>query len=147
MTENTETRPLNAKRLAFCREYIKDSNGTQAAIRAGYSEKTANEQAAQLLAILSVQQHIGQLLAELGAKVGWNAERSLMELLATRQRAAILNQPSAEVSALVAANRLFALDKDNNAGGGDKPNELTPDELEVLRADAKRLTALKLRTG
>jgi phage terminase small subunit len=32
---------LNAKQEAFVREYLIDSNGTQAAIRAGYSAKTA----------------------------------------------------------------------------------------------------------
>lgn len=36
-------------------EYLVDLNATQAAIRAGYSARTANEQAAQLLAKLSVQ--------------------------------------------------------------------------------------------
>ncbi|MBT4588328.1 MAG: terminase small subunit, partial [Rhodospirillaceae bacterium] len=35
---------LNAKQQAFIEEYIVDFNGTQAAIRAGYSEHTANEQ-------------------------------------------------------------------------------------------------------
>ena len=32
---------LTAKQEAFCREYLIDLNGTQAAIRAGYSEKSA----------------------------------------------------------------------------------------------------------
>ncbi len=35
-------------------EYVLDLNATQAATRAGYSEKTANEQGSQLLAKLSV---------------------------------------------------------------------------------------------
>ena len=34
---------LTAKQQRFCEEYIIDLNGTQAAIRAGYSEKTAAE--------------------------------------------------------------------------------------------------------
>ncbi|WP_193065956.1 terminase small subunit, partial [Hafnia alvei] len=33
---------LNDKQEMFCREYLIDLNATQAAIRAGYSEKTAN---------------------------------------------------------------------------------------------------------
>ena len=49
---------LTAKQLVFVREYQIDLNGTQAAIRAGYSPKTANEQAAQLLAKLSVREAI-----------------------------------------------------------------------------------------
>lgn len=46
--------PLTPKQQRFVEEYLKDLNGTQAAIRAGYSRKTANEQAARLLAKASV---------------------------------------------------------------------------------------------
>ena len=49
---------LTAKQKRFCDEYLIDLNATQAAIRAGYSEKTANEQGARLLAKVSVQQYI-----------------------------------------------------------------------------------------
>lgn len=45
---------LTAKQQRFVEEYLVDLNGTQAAIRAGYSPKTANEQAARLLAHVSV---------------------------------------------------------------------------------------------
>jgi phage terminase small subunit len=40
---------LAGKQLQFVKEYVKDRNGTQAAIRAGYSEKTAYSIAANLL--------------------------------------------------------------------------------------------------
>lgn len=50
--------PLSAKRQRFVDEYLIDLNGTQAAIRAGYSAKTANEQAARLLANVSVKQAV-----------------------------------------------------------------------------------------
>lgn len=45
---------LSDKRRKFVDEYIKDCNGTQAAIRAGYSKKTANEQASRLLANVTI---------------------------------------------------------------------------------------------
>jgi len=51
----------NKKRERFCQEYVIDHNGRQAAIRAGYSEKTANEQAAQLLAILNIKARVEEL--------------------------------------------------------------------------------------
>ena len=35
---------LNPKQKLFCEEYIVDLNATQASIRAGYSENTANDQ-------------------------------------------------------------------------------------------------------
>ena len=41
---------ITAKQARFCREYIKDNNGTQAAIRAGYSKNGARVRAARLLA-------------------------------------------------------------------------------------------------
>ena len=37
-------RKLTAKQLRFMLEYLVDMNATQAAIRAGYSQKTAKEQ-------------------------------------------------------------------------------------------------------
>ena len=53
---------LNAKQQAFIEEYIVDFNGTQAAIRAGYSEHTANEQSSQLLAKLNIQEALAEAL-------------------------------------------------------------------------------------
>lgn len=40
---------LKKKQIRFCEEYIKDYNGTQAAIRAGYKESNAAAQASRLL--------------------------------------------------------------------------------------------------
>lgn len=40
---------LNPKQQRFVDEYLKDLNGTQAAIRAGYSARTAQEQSSRLL--------------------------------------------------------------------------------------------------
>ena len=65
---------LPPKRERFCQEYIKDLNGTQAAIRAGYSKRTANEQAAQLLAIISVKSRVEELKAARGKKTGVTQE-------------------------------------------------------------------------
>lgn len=46
---------LTDKQQRFVDEYMVDMNATQAAIRAGYSAHTANEQGSQLLAKLSIQ--------------------------------------------------------------------------------------------
>ena len=51
---------LTPKQQRFVDEYLVDSNGTRAAIRAGYSPRTANEQASQLLAKLSVASAVRQ---------------------------------------------------------------------------------------
>ncbi|WP_392565818.1 terminase small subunit [Utexia brackfieldae] len=52
---------LTDKQELFCREYLIDLNATQAAIRAGYSEKTAEQMGYQLLQKTSVQAHIQSL--------------------------------------------------------------------------------------
>ena len=49
------------KRQAFVREYIIDHNGTQAAIRAGYSEKTAKQQASRLLSNVYIAKCISKI--------------------------------------------------------------------------------------
>lgn len=55
---------LSPKRRAFCREYVLDSNGTAAAIRAGFSERSAKAQASQLLAMPCVKEEIARLQAD-----------------------------------------------------------------------------------
>jgi phage terminase small subunit len=59
---------LTPKIKRFCEEYIKDFNGLQAAIRAGYSKKTAKEQASQLLTKLNVQDYLSILKKGLSDK-------------------------------------------------------------------------------
>jgi phage terminase small subunit len=49
---------LSAKVKLFCNEYLIDMNGKQAAIRSGYSEKTAEVQASRLLSNVKVQDYI-----------------------------------------------------------------------------------------
>ncbi len=51
---------LTDRQQQFCDEYMIDLNATQAAIRAGYSAKTANEQAARLLAKVSIKKYIDE---------------------------------------------------------------------------------------
>ena len=57
-----------------------DLNATQAAIRAGYSVRTANEQGAQNLAKLSIQDAISRKMAARSRRTGVNAERVVLEL-------------------------------------------------------------------
>lgn len=52
------SKKLSPKQGRFVLEYLVDLNGTQAAIRAGYSMKTADVQASQLLGKLKVQRAV-----------------------------------------------------------------------------------------
>ncbi|HDC4357504.1 terminase small subunit [Enterobacter cloacae] len=71
---------LTDKQEMFCREYLIDLNATQAAIRAGYSEKTANEQGAQNLAKVSIQSRISELKAERNDRIDIDADYVLKRL-------------------------------------------------------------------
>lgn len=73
-------RQLSEKRQRFVDEYLIDLCGTQAAIRAGYSPKTANEQAARLLANVSIQEAISKEMAERSKRTGVNQDRVVLEL-------------------------------------------------------------------
>lgn len=66
---------LTNKQASFCRQYVVDCNGTQAAIRAGYSERTANEQAAQLMAKPHINDEIARLQTEIAAAHGITIEK------------------------------------------------------------------------
>jgi phage terminase small subunit len=72
---------LTDKQEMFCREYLIDLNATQAAIRAGYSEKTANEQGAQNLAKLSIQNRISDLKLQRNEQVNIDAGYVLRRLV------------------------------------------------------------------
>jgi hypothetical protein len=54
--------------MAFVREYAKDPNGKQAAIRAGYAPKAAHVQASQLLSNVNVQSELAKLRGKAAAK-------------------------------------------------------------------------------
>lgn len=73
-------KPLNPKQQRFIEEYLIDLNGTQAAIRAGYSPNTANEQAARLLADVSIRTRVDVALAERSKRTGINQELVVQEL-------------------------------------------------------------------
>lgn len=71
---------MNDRQREFCRQYLVDLNATQAAIRAGYSTKTANEQGSQLLAKLSIQEEIQKLIKERSQRTEVTADKVVKEL-------------------------------------------------------------------
>lgn len=71
---------LTEKQQRFVDEYLIDLNATQAAIRAGYSAKTADVQGARMLGIVKVQQDISEKMAERSKRTGVNQDRVVTEL-------------------------------------------------------------------
>ena len=56
---------LTDKQERFCQEYCVDMNATQAAIRAGYSEKGARVRGTELLAIRNITERVKELQGDL----------------------------------------------------------------------------------
>ena len=71
---------LTEKQQRFVDEYLIDLNATQAAIRAGYSAKTADQQGSRMLANVKVQQAIAEAMAERSKRTGVNQDRVVLEL-------------------------------------------------------------------
>ena len=71
---------MTKKQKLFVEEYLIDLNATQAAIRAGYSAKTAQEQASRLLSNVMVQGSIAKAMAERSKRTGINQDRVIQEL-------------------------------------------------------------------
>lgn len=64
----------------FCDKYFETLNGTQSAIYAGFSEKTARVQASQMLDTEEVQEYLGRLREDLANKTGISQEKVLREI-------------------------------------------------------------------
>lgn len=71
----------NEKHEAFALQFVIDLNGKQAAIRAGYSPKTAEVQASKLLRIPKVRARIDELKAKRAERVELKAENVIRELM------------------------------------------------------------------
>jgi phage terminase small subunit len=71
---------LTDKQKRFCQEYLIDLNATQAAIRSGYSEKTANVIGAENLSKPYLQAHIAELRAEIQERNNMTIDELVMTL-------------------------------------------------------------------
>ena len=71
--------------MRFCDEYLTDMNATQAAIRAGYSEKTAYSQGQRLLKNVEVKSYIDEQLDRIHSEKTADAQE-VMEYLTAVMR-------------------------------------------------------------
>lgn len=77
---------LNPRQQQFVREYIIDLNATQAAIRAGYSEKSARAVASRLLTDANISTAVEQAKAARAEKTGISQDYVLDVINQTIQR-------------------------------------------------------------
>lgn len=94
---------MTPKQQLFVREYLVDLNATQAAIRAGYSAKTAEQQGPRLLGNVEVAAAIQAGMDKRAAKVELTAE----EVLADIKRIAKKAEDSADWGAALKGRELL----------------------------------------
>ncbi len=74
---------LNERQKRFCEEYVVSLNATEAAIKAGYSNKTRNAASvlgSKLLGSIHIQRYISQLQAKRQERVEITQDRVLLEI-------------------------------------------------------------------
>ena len=114
---------LTAKQALFCKEYIVDLNSTQAAIRSGYSEKTAKVIGCENLTKPYIRAEIDKLQQIRAEKVNITAEDVLKDILDTRR--------ACEENMLVGTE--FGDKLDSTAiNGRNKANELLGKHLKLF---------------
>lgn len=77
---------LTDKQELFAREYLKDLNATQAAIRAGYSEKTARKIGSENLSKPDLTERIAELNSERMQRVQVDADYVLRQAVKLHER-------------------------------------------------------------
>lgn len=107
---------LTAKQQRFCDEYLIDLNATQAAIRAGYSKKTAEQLAYQLLQKTSVQNHIAELQKKREERTEITQDSVLRELalIAFAKASDYAKVVEKDAMVEVEGNMIPVLDEDGN---------------------------------
>ena len=77
---------LNEKQQRFIDEYLVDLNATQAAIRAGYSAKTAKQQGSRLLTHADIQAAVTERQEQRAERVQVSQDYVLSSILEVMQR-------------------------------------------------------------
>lgn len=146
---------MNPKHQRFVAEFLKDLNATQAAIRCGYSEKTAKQQGARLLTNADIAAAVSKGQEKQLVKAEITAERVLEELarIAFVSAEELYNADGSvklidkmSVAARAAITQLSILKKNVTAGDGQMDTVLNvrlADKLKALELLAKRFGLVK----
>jgi phage terminase small subunit len=127
---------VTPKQEAFVREYLTDLNATQAAIRAGYSDRTAEQAGFRLLRNVQVARAISAAQQKRAARLEITADRVLQELA----RIAFFD-PRKVLKADGTAKPLQDLDDDTAAAiAGLEVQEITVGENVVGTVKKYRIT-------
>ena len=124
---------MTPKQERFCQEYVIDLNATRAAIRAGYSRKTARFIAAENLSKPNIKQAIAELQREFRERLEVTRESVTQQLREDRDLAYKQGQAAAAVQATVSLAKLHGLMVDKRKV--EFVDDITEEQLDREIAD------------
>lgn len=127
----SKTAELSAKQRAFVTEYLVDGNATQAAIRAGYSPKTAQEQGSRLLSKVIVREAVERARAAIDRPTIASATER-REVLSSMFRDAALD-PQSRLKASDILNKMDGIYVTKHVGPDGGPIEIATIERVITR--------------
>ncbi len=110
---------MTPKQTCFVQEYLIDLNATQAAIRAGYSVKTARQVASENLSKPDIQRAIEEAQQARAERTGLTQDAVVQGLLKEAEFTGEGSSPAARVSAWAHLGRHLGMFKDKTAVGGN----------------------------
>lgn len=142
------------KQRRFVDEYMVDQCGAKAAVRAGYSQKSAGRLAVQLLEYPHVAAAVAAKQQRLAKKIEVTVDSIAMELEQARGLAMKVKQTSAAVSASMGKAKLFGLIVERHKHSGlvgtydiTKVTDAELDEIEQARARIESILGVAPDTG
>lgn len=131
---------LTPKQQRFVEEYLIDLNATQAAIRAGYSEKTAKEIGSENLTKPNIAKAIQEAQESLSNKTQLTVDMVVNGLLKEAQDYAEGSTQSARVSAWAHLGKHLGMFKDKIEHSGDPNNPINMSLKVVFEDDGETST-------
>lgn len=138
----SKKKKLTDMQIAFAHEYAVDRNASQAAIRAGFSEKTSKVKGYQLLQCPEIKALVQKLLLKKQAQTGYTAEKIIEMHREIYDQALEQGQLAPAVSALKAITDLLGIEPpkkmDVTSNGETMGNATLPAVLAAIEAKHKR---------
>ncbi len=138
---------MNDKQQRFAEEYLIDSNATQAAIRAGYSAKTAYSQGQRLLSHVEIKGAIQDMQAEHRERTAVTVESITEQLRVAYDLAKTNGQSAPMVQAAMGIAKLHGMLVDKVEQTTKAVDDMTPAErkaeLARVEEDLARLDAIE----
>lgn len=109
---------MTPKQQAFVNEYLKDKNATQAAIRAGYSARTAKQAGSENLSKPDVKRAVREALAAQASRTLISADRVLLDIQKFGDEARIAGEYHAALRSRELLGKHFKLFTEKHEHGG-----------------------------